>query len=172
MGIRVGQVRDGAGDASHLGGNDVDWPSGWQGKFLLSPAPNALEGPSTSSNARSEVSTISGLKQPWSALNGMRFGIAQNYTRPDKADTTHNALDDPLYNTAQGIRMIGEILEMNVAIDTTAAPRETSARVRMPIGLPARSRLSPMRMPTTTAAAERSTMSISSESINSPPVMC
>jgi hypothetical protein len=29
-----------------------------------------------------------------------------------------------------------------------------------------------MRMPTTTAAAERSTMSISSESINSPPVMC
>jgi hypothetical protein len=34
MGIRVMQVRDGAGDAGHLGGNDVDWPSRWQGKFL------------------------------------------------------------------------------------------------------------------------------------------
>ena len=34
MGIRVTLVRDGAGDAGHVGGNDVDWPSAWQGKFL------------------------------------------------------------------------------------------------------------------------------------------
>ena len=34
MGIRVMLLGDGAGDADHLGGNDVNWPSGWQGKFL------------------------------------------------------------------------------------------------------------------------------------------
>lgn len=34
MGIWVMQVRDGAVSAGYLGGNDVDWPSGWQGKFL------------------------------------------------------------------------------------------------------------------------------------------
>jgi hypothetical protein len=26
MGIRVRHLRDGAGDAGHLGNNDVDWP--------------------------------------------------------------------------------------------------------------------------------------------------
>jgi hypothetical protein len=31
MGIRVMLVQDGAGDAGHLGRNDVDWLSGWQG---------------------------------------------------------------------------------------------------------------------------------------------
>src|SRR5262245_52378223 len=37
MGIRVMLMRDGAGDAGHPGSNDVDWPSGWQGKFLQRP---------------------------------------------------------------------------------------------------------------------------------------
>ena len=34
MGIGVRLVWDGAGDAGHPGGNNVDWPSAWQGKFL------------------------------------------------------------------------------------------------------------------------------------------
>ncbi len=29
--------RDGAGDARHFGSNDVDWRSGWEGKFLQRP---------------------------------------------------------------------------------------------------------------------------------------
>jgi hypothetical protein len=37
MGIGVMNLRDGAGDAGHLGRNDVDWPSGWQCKFLQRP---------------------------------------------------------------------------------------------------------------------------------------
>jgi hypothetical protein len=37
MGIGVMNLRDGAGAAGHLGRNDVDWPSGWQGKFLQRP---------------------------------------------------------------------------------------------------------------------------------------
>ena len=56
-----------------------------------------------------------------------------------------------------------------VAIDTTAAPRETRANVRIPIGLPARSLFNPTRTPTATAAAERSTMSIRPDSIAAVP---
>ena len=36
MRVRVRQVRDGAGDAGHLGGNDVDWPSTRQSSWMQS----------------------------------------------------------------------------------------------------------------------------------------